>query len=84
MIELVHERLQFLLEDHEVHDHPVLSDVPFQPQTEDVGVSVQSGTFLVSGYEVASGEPNPRVSSINLEYHTIFSVSFMARAIEST
>ena len=69
MVELVDHLLEFLLQDHEIHDHPILTDVALESEAYDVGVAVEPGALLVSGYEMACGEPDPRIASVYLKKH---------------
>lgn len=83
MVQLLDYGLQLLLEDDEIHDHAVLSDVPFQPEPHDIGMAVKPGALLVPRYEMACGIPDARIAAIDLQYHRNPFVNFFARAIES-
>ena len=66
-----------------IHDHPLLADVPLQSETDDVRVSVKPRALLVPGYEMACGEPDPRIAAVYFQKHGHSSVNLIARAMES-
>lgn len=83
MVDLVDHLLEFLLEDDEIHDHPLFSDVPLESEADYVRVSVKPRALLVPGYEMACGEPDPRVAPVYFQKHSHSSVNLIARAMES-
>lgn len=83
MVKLVDHLLELLLQDHEVHDHPLLADLALESEADDVRVSVEPGALLVPGYEMACGEPDPRIAAVYFQKHGHSSVNLIARAMES-